>query len=91
MSWDKIWNKRKKDKPNQLRKKPTIAFKSNLNQETLGFIKKLALQKEKSDFINQAIEQRYFLVTNRRQFLKQMIQEDYKLCKYLLRKTRNKN
>ncbi len=84
--WNKFWKKKQKEKPNQLRKKPTIAFRSNLNNETLGYIRKLSKEKQKSNFINQAIEQRYFLVTNKKQFLKQMIQEDYALCRYLLRK-----
>ena len=85
--WINSWGgKRKKEKPNQLRLKPTIAFRSDLSPETLGYIKKLALQKEKSRFINQAIEMRYFYLTNKRGFLKQVIEYEYNLCRYLLRK-----
>jgi len=92
MTWLKSWTgKRKKEKPNVLRSKPTIAFRSDLHPETLGFIKKLALQKQKSKFINQAIEMRYFLLTNKRQFLRKALQENYKLCRYLLRKIGGKN
>ena len=91
MTWKKKWTgKRKKEKPNQLRKKPTIAFRSNLNPETLGYLKKLSKIKQKSDFINQAIEMRYFLVINKRQFLRQVLKENYCLCRFLLRKTGNK-
>ena len=86
----KSWNgKRKKEQPNRLRPKPTITFRSNLSQETLGYIKKLSNHKEKSKFINQAIEQRYFLMSNKRQFLRQMLQEDYNLCRALLRRIGN--
>ena len=90
MSWIKVWRgKRKKEKPNRLRSKPTIAFRSSLSPETLGYIKKLASQKQKTKFINQAIEMRYFLLTNKRQFLRQVLKENYKLCRYLLRKIGN--
>ncbi len=88
----KSWTgKRKKEQPNKLRQKPTITFRSNLSPETLGYIKKLSTQKEKSKFINQAIEQRYFLMSNKKQFLRQVIQENPALCKYLLRKIGNEN
>jgi len=87
MTWIKKWiGKRKKEQPNSLRSKPTIGFRSNLSPGILGYLKKLALQKQKSDFINQAIEQRYFLLTNKRQFLRQVLKENYNLCRYLLRK-----
>ncbi len=90
MTWKKSWTgKRKKARPNSLRSKPTISFRSDLSPETLGYIKKLALQKQKTKFINQAIEMRYFLLTNKRQFLRQILQENYKLCRYLLRKIGN--
>jgi len=90
MSWLKSWTgKRKKEQPNRLRQKPTIGFRSNLSHGALGYIKKLAKIKQKANFINRAIEQRYFLVTNKKQFLKQMIQEDYALCRFLLRKIGN--
>jgi len=85
MSLKKI---RRKEKPNRLRFNPIIGFRSKLNPETLGYIKKLSLQKQKSNFINQAIEQKYFLITNKKQFLKQMIQQDYELCRFLLRKVK---
>lgn len=90
MSWKKKWTgKRKKEKPNRLRKNPTIGFRSNLHPATLGYIKKLAEIKQKSNFINQAIEQGYFFVTNKRQFLKNVLKEDYELCRFLLRKIGN--
>jgi len=80
---------KRKVKPNRLQKDPVIAIHSKLNSETLGYIKKLSTKKEKSKFINQAIEMKYFLIKNKKQFLKQMIQEDYELCRYLLRKIGN--
>ena len=90
MTWKKRWaGKRKKDKPNILRSKPTIAFRSDLSPETLGYIKKLALKKQKSKFINQAIEQRFFYLTNKRGFLRQIIEYEYNLARYLLRKIGN--
>ena len=90
MVWKKSWTgKRKKEKTNRLRKNPTIGFRSKLCPETLGYIKKLAEIKQKANFINQAIEQRYFLMSNKKQFLKHMLIEDYALCRYLLRKIGN--
>jgi len=90
MTWLKTWSRRKKEKPNKLRSKPTIAFRSDLDSETLGYIKRLALQKEKSRFINQAIKMRFFYKINKKQFLKQMLESDYELCKYLLRRIGNR-
>jgi len=90
MAWQTSWTgRRKKDKPNQLRSKPTIAFRSNLDPETLGYIKKLAGIRAKSNFINQAIEMRFFYVKNKKQFLRQILEYDYDLARYLLRKIGN--
>ena len=90
MTWLKSWGgKRKKEKPNQLRMKPTIAFRSDLSPETLGYIKRLSNIRQKSRFINQAIEMSHFYRTSKKQFLKQMMQENYEICKYLLRKIGN--
>jgi len=90
MTWQNSWaGKRKKDKPNQLRSKPTIAFRSNLHPETLGYIKKLSKIRAKSNFINQAIEMRFFYVKNKKQFLRQILEYDYDLARYLLRKIGN--
>ena len=91
MVWKKTNKIRKKEPTNRLRYKPTISFKSNLSPETLGYIKKLALQKDKSRFMNQALEVAYFRETNKRQFLRNVLQEDYELCRHLLRKIGNEN
>ena len=85
MTWKKIWNGNRKTEPNRLQKKPTISFRSNLSPEALGCIKKLATQKEKSRFINQAIEMKYFYETSRKGFLMQMVQYNFSMCKHLLR------
>ena len=86
MAWERTWRgRRKKGLPNSLNSRPVISFKSNLSPETLGYIKKLALQKSKSRFINKAIEMRYFYETHKRGFLVQMIQNNYGFCKHLLR------
>ena len=85
MSFETKHGKRKA-KPNSLKSDPVIAFHSKLNPLTLGYIKKLSIKKQKSDFINQAIEQRFFLLTNKRFFLKRVLEENYKLCRFLLRK-----
>ena len=84
--WKRNINKKEREKPNRLRSKPTISFRSNLSPETLGYIKKLIGVKKKSDFINQAIEQRYFLIINKKTFLKRVLKENYELCRFLLRK-----
>ena len=86
MVWKKTDKIRKKEPANRLRDKPTISFKSNLSPECLGYIKKLALQKQKSRFLNLASERLYLMKTNKKQFLINILQEDSKLCRYLLRK-----
>ena len=78
-------------KQNKNKKKPIISCRSNLSQEALGYVESLADKKEKSKFINQAIEQRYFFLTNKRQFLINIIKEDFKLCRFLLRKIGGEN
>ncbi len=86
----KSWTgKRKKEQPNRLRQKPTITFRSDLSPGVLGYVKRLSSIKQKSRFINQAIEMKYFLETNKRQFLRQVLRENFALCKYLLRKIGN--
>jgi ribosomal protein S14 len=91
MTWEKEWTgKRKKAIPNKMQKKPTIAFRSNMSPEALGYIKKLSGQKAKSQFINQAIEMRHFYMTNRRGFLRQTLEYNFELCRHLLRKIGNR-
>jgi len=89
--WEKKWPEKRKQKANKLQKKPTISFRSNLSPESLGYIKKLASAKQKSRFINQAIEMRYFMETNKKGFLRQVIVYEYDLVKYLLRKIGGRN
>jgi len=89
MSWQKNQNKKEREKSNGLRLKPTISFRSNLHPGTLGYIKKLSSQKQKANFINQAIEMRFFYVKNKKQFLRQILDYDYDLARYLLRKIGN--
>jgi len=86
MTWKKVWNDKAKREPNKLQKNPTIAFRSSLNPETLGYIRMLSSKKCKSRFINQAIEMKYFYDTNKKSFLRQLMQSNFDLCKYLLRK-----
>lgn len=89
--WKRNLNKKEREKPNRLKSKPTIGFRSNLSPLVLGYMKKLSTQKEKSDFINQAIEQRFFLLTNKKLFLRRVLEENYNLCRFFLRKIgRNK-
>lgn len=87
MVWGITWRgRRKKEQPNRLRSKPTIAFRSNLGQETLGYIKKLVSQKSKSEFINKAIEMRHYFLTNKERFISEIVREHFQLTKHLLRK-----
>ena len=85
MTWKKSWSGRRAAEPNKLSKNPNICFRSNLNSEVLGHIKKLSSRQEKSKFINQAIEMKYFYDTKQSTFLKQIIKNNFKLCKHLLR------
>lgn len=87
MSWQKVLKgKRKKERPNSLRLKPTIAFRSDLSPGALGYLVKLAIQKEKSKFINQAIEMRYYFSISKARFISELIKENFQLTKHLLRK-----
>ena len=87
MTWKKTVNgKRKKELPNRLKKRQTISFRSNLSQGALGYIKRLALQKEKSEFINKAIEMGHYLLTNKERFISEVIEQDFQLAKRILRK-----
>lgn len=91
MTWKKIWSwGRRKEEPNRFRKKPTIAFRSDLSQEALYYIKKLALQKEKSEFINKAIEMRYYYLNNKERFISEIIRDNFQLSKHLLRQEGSK-
>lgn len=91
MTWKKIWSwSRKKEEPNRLRKKPTIAFRSDLSPEALYYIKKLALQKEKSEFINRAIDMRYYFLNNKERFISDIVRENFELTKHLLRQEGSK-
>ncbi len=86
MAWKKTWNGSKREtEPNRLSKNPTISFRSNLEPETLGHIKKLSTGRDKSKFINQAIEMKYLYETKKKGFLVQMIQYNFSLCKHILR------
>lgn len=88
MVWKKVWDGKKR-KSNKEDLKPIIAFRSNLSPGTLGYIKKLTKQKQKSNFINKSIEMRFFIETDKRQFLNQMLKENYELCRHLLRRIGN--
>ena len=50
--WKRNPNKKEREKPNRLKLKPTIGFRSNLSPLVLGYLKKLSTNKAKSDFIN---------------------------------------
>lgn len=87
MSWQKVWRgKRKKALPNRLKTNPTISFRSDLSPEALSHVKMLALQKEKSGFINKAIEMRYYFLTNKEKFISEMIKDHFQLARHILRK-----
>lgn len=87
MTFQTTWyGTRKKELPNRLRKNPTITLRLNLYPETRMYLKKKKNSKEMSKFILNAIETRVFIETNKKLFLKQIMKENYYLCRYLLRK-----
>ena len=87
MTFQKKWTgARKKEDPNKLRKNPTIALRLNLCPTTRVYLESKKKSKERTKFILQAIETRAFIETNKRLFLKQIFEENYPLCRYLLRK-----
>lgn len=87
MTFQKKWTgTRKKELPNRLRKNPVVSLRLNLYPTTLAYLNTKKNRKERSRFILKAIETKVFIETNKRLFLKQMMEEDYHLCRYLLRK-----
>jgi len=92
MAFQKEWTgTRKKEPSNKMRRKPTISFRANLSPEVLGYINNLAGKKAKSKFIIQSIESRYFYMFNKRVFLKQVLEYEYDLARFLLRKIGGRN
>ena len=90
MSWQKKWGFiKRKQIPNKEKRKPTISFRSDLTPEVLGYIRDLVDNKEKSRYINDAIQEKYFRENNKVAFLRQQIIYNFNLVKYLVRKIGN--
>jgi hypothetical protein len=87
MTFQTTWTRtREKELPNRLRKNPTISLRLNLSPEAHKYLTTKTKNNKRTEFILKAIESRVFFKTKKGCFLKQMLEEDYDLCKYLLRK-----
>ena len=72
--------------PNKFRDKPTIAFHSKLSPEAKAHLNALSRLGKKSQYINDAIEMKVWHDKHPKGFLLNMIQNNFTLCKYLVRK-----
>jgi hypothetical protein len=87
MAFQKEWNSsRKKELPNKLRKNPIISPRLNLSQLAYVYLNNRKKTGERTRFILGAIETKVFIETDKRFFLKQMLENNYPLCRHLLRK-----
>lgn len=84
MVWKKQYKKRVA-KPNSESNNPVINFRSNLNPETLAYVKKMKKLGKGSEFMNQAVESYYFHLKNPKQFWKQIIEWNFGTIRHLLR------
>ena len=78
-------SKRKREKPNSLKDKPTISFRSDLQPAVLGHLKKLREKNLRSQWINNAIEMKFLREKNKREYYTQILTADFKFCRFLLR------
>ena len=72
-------------KPNKLSKNPTISFRATLQPAILSYMKTLSTLRTKSKWISKAIEMKFLLERNKREYLNQILESDYELSKYILR------
>lgn len=87
MTFQKTWTGiRQQEPPNKLRTNPIISLRLNLHPSTLTYLNDKKNQHERSKYILQAIERSFFMDTNKRVFLEQILEENYHLCRHLLRK-----
>lgn len=69
--------------------KKSIGFKPNtdrISRESITFLKNLGQYRERSKWISQACELLYDYEHRRKGFLVRIIQDNFELCKHLLRK-----
>jgi len=74
------------EKPNRDKYKPNLAFKSDLDSEIMKHLDSMGQLGLKSSFINRAIRFYYRYQNYRKAFMIDIIQENYELAKYLLRR-----
>ena len=67
-------------------KRKVVSFKLNVNFGASEHLKNLTQIRKKSEFINKAIELKYFYDKSRIKFLFQMLEYNFDICKHLLRK-----
>jgi len=72
--------------PNRLQDHKTISFRSDLEPEVISYIKCLSNIRKKSRFINRAIKMQFWLDTNPKGFIINLVQNHFDLCKGIVRK-----
>lgn len=83
----KVWNKKKKEKPNRERYYPTLSFRTNnLQPETINYLLNAKERGEMSEEICKAIEQRIFTKQRSNLFINNLVHEYYDEIKKILRK-----
>jgi hypothetical protein len=86
LAFQRTWARKRREKPNKLREDPIIGFRSRLSPEARIFMNGLKGIGARSEFINQAIETKVYLLKNKKGFLLNLIQENFELAKYLVRR-----
>ena len=71
--------------PNQMKDYPNISFRAHLSAEAKEHLKQMGNLGKRSLFINQAIEMKVWHNLHRKGFLAMMIQNNFTLCKHLIR------
>ena len=71
--------------PNKMKDNPTTAFRSRLSPEAADHLRGMNRLGLQSQFINDAIEMKVWHDKHPKGFLLNMIQNNFELCKHLLR------
>ena len=88
MNFKKVaFPKRKRHEyPNRYQRNPIVAFRSNLSPRAIILIKHMKKKNQAGQFINRAIEEAVFKYYEPKRYLIQIIENNYRLIRHLLRK-----
>jgi len=82
---------KRREKPNQERNSPTFCFRATkLSPSAIQYLKRLKKFKKQGEFINEAINNYYFYITNPKFYFKNLIELNFRLIRHILRKVGRK-